>query len=135
MAEEAKPTTKVYIFEPGKWAEAYSRMIFQISRLERKMPLEVKICNEDYVPELPRGYDIYVLRISGINEKNLRQLRSDQPYSYFVGLGRVDLELRKLPNMENILKLFHETMGVLEFDKYIVRRILSKEGWINKPKE
>ena len=53
-------------------------------RMDLSICLEVSMHYN--ITRLPKDYDLYVLHLSDVDEANVHELRSEQPYSYFVAL-------------------------------------------------
>ncbi len=75
--------------------------------------VEIVKSKEEFMFNLPRGYDTYFLYLSYLYERDLENLRREQPFSWIyltarAGLTKLPLDLRAIPD-RFIQVLFPET--------------------------
>ena len=49
--------------------------------------LEVRVSEEEFVSEVPRGYDAYLIHFSNVRPEDIISLRQEQPWSKIVGVS------------------------------------------------
>lgn len=78
---------KLFILD-NKCVEKTKSIIENLVRLldYKELDLEIKTSKEEIINYLPRDYDVYILHLSNINEKDLENLRNEQPWSWIYGL-------------------------------------------------
>lgn len=73
------------------------------------MKIELETSSDRLVRILPRGYDIYILHLSNLEDQDLKGLREEQPWSYIVGISGIyslPKELKKC--LDNTYRVLHQ---------------------------
>ncbi|MBT3814825.1 hypothetical protein HOE37_03505 [Candidatus Woesearchaeota archaeon] len=78
---------KVYLVDSSRVGEKIAGSL-RLASDETNIPIELRVSHQLRVDRLPRDYDLYVLHLSNVGFDDVRQLKEEQPWSYFIAISR-----------------------------------------------